>query len=400
MADPLEYRQPAERGEMRQLAGVLSESFPIAFRDPDSIERWPQADDPEHVRVGLVRGVVVAGLVALPAAQWFGGRRVGTAGLRIVGVAPEHRGRGVATDLLRAALHEAYEAGQALSTLYPATQPLYRRVGYEQAGVSTRFRIDLKRIGVRDRERVLRRVDITEPSERGLLQSLYNTRAARSAGNMDRSNVRLFWDRVFQPRQASEARVFCAEGEAGAEGYVAYGFKALDSVAHFDLLVSDFVALTARAARRLVAHLALHRSLGRNAFLRLEPAAAAFFCVDEQELCVQDHYAWMIRVVDVKRALEERGYPGELETELHLEVQDDLLPWNHGRFVLRVASGRGEVRQGGSGTLRVQARGLAPLFSGYLSAHELRLTGLADGDETEKAAQVFAGPRPWMPDWF
>jgi len=41
----------------------------------------------------------------------------------------------------------------------------------------------------------------------------------------------------------------------------------------------------------------------------------------------------MLRVIDVSKALEKRVYPLGIETELHLEVKDDLLPENNGKSV-------------------------------------------------------------------
>jgi predicted acetyltransferase len=392
----IEYRSPADASEMLAFARVLAECFPGAFMN-ERVEDWPKADDPAHVRIASVGGSVAGGLVTLPIGQWFGGRRVGMAGIRFVGVAPDRRAGGVATALMRAALYEAHAAGQPLSTLYPATQPVYRRVGYEQAGVNMQFRLDLQRIPLRDRDLRLRRVDPNAEAES--LRRLYQTRAARTAGNLDRDGVRLLWDRVTRPRGASEALVFSVEDDAGPQGYIAYAFRNETPASRYDLLVTDFVALTAAAARRMVSHLADHHSQGANALLRIEPAAAALLCLDEQRARIHDHFAWMLRIVDVKGALEQRGYPPELQAELHLEVHDDVLPWNDGRFVLAVADGRGEVRAGGRGSLQIQARGLAPLYSGYLSALELEVSGLAAGD-VEPAARLFSGARPWMSDWF
>ena len=50
----------------------------------------------------------------------------------------------------------------------------------------------------------------------------------------------------------------------------------------------------------------------------------------------------MLRIVDVAAALEARGYPAGLEAQLELEVEDELLAWNHGRLRLSVADGREE----------------------------------------------------------
>src|SRR4029453_13973927 len=50
----------------------------------------------------------------------WGGRPVPASQLSGLSVPAEHRGRGVATELLRAYLAEAHEQGAAISTLFPA----------------------------------------------------------------------------------------------------------------------------------------------------------------------------------------------------------------------------------------------------------------------------------------
>jgi predicted acetyltransferase len=113
-------------------------------------------------------------------------------------------------------------------------------------------------------------------------------------------------------------------------------------------------------------------------------------------------HPWMLRLADVPRALAARGYAPGARGELELDVSDDLLASNAGRFVLSVAGGEGTVRRGGSGVLRVDVRGLAALYTGHLGPWALRAAGLADGDDAalEQAAALFDGPAPWMVDWF
>ena len=111
---------------------------------------------------------------------------------------------------------------------------------------------------------------------------------------------------------------------------------------------------------------------------------------------------WMLRIVDVKGALEARGYPRGARGEVHFEVTDTLLPHNNGRWVLQVAEGNGTVTAGGNGDIRLDIRGLAPLYSSFLSPHALRSTGFIEcGDAAlEAATTIFAGPEPWMPEIF
>jgi predicted acetyltransferase len=107
-------------------------------------------------------------------------------------------------------------------------------------------------------------------------------------------------------------------------------------------------------------------------------------------------------VVDLRKALEKRGYPSGIQTELHLEVQDNLLPENNGKFILSVLNGRGEVTQGGKGELKLDVGGLAPLYTGLFTARQLQLAGQLEATETalSTTTQLFAGASPWMPDFF
>lgn len=87
---------------------------------------------------------------------------------------------------------------------------------------------------------------------------------------------------------------------------------------------------------------------------------------------------------------------------MHLEVRDDLLAENNGKFILSVANGRGEVTSGGKGELQLDIRGLAPLFTGLFTPHQLQVTGKLEATESALAAatQIFAGVSPWMADFF
>jgi predicted acetyltransferase len=111
---------------------------------------------------------------------------------------------------------------------------------------------------------------------------------------------------------------------------------------------------------------------------------------------------WMLRVVHVPAALEARGYAEAVRGELHLEVRDEGLPGNAGRWVLTVEGGEGRVRAGGEGRLRLDVRGLASIYSGYFSPEGAAAAGLLEGDpeDLRRAAGFFAGPAPWMPDMF
>ena len=124
--------------------------------------------------------------------------------------------------------------------------------------------------------------------------------------------------------------------------------------------------------------------------------------LEEARADVQLFYPWMIRIVDVERALTERGYPEGIEVELHWEVQDPLIPQNQGRFIQRISEGCAQVERGGEGRIVTGVRGLASIYSGFLTPEAARLVRLLDGppEDLRRARLVFGGPPPWMSDMF
>jgi predicted acetyltransferase len=161
-------------------------------------------------------------------------------------------------------------------------------------------------------------------------------------------------------------------------------------------------ALTPAAGRRLWTLIADHRST--ISFVNWwGPSVEPLLCLTAESKPVSGKVLrWMTRIIDIKNALALRGYPDDVSGELHLDVRDDVLPMNHGRFVLRVNEGRAEATSGGRGTLSMDIRGLAPLFTGFLPARTLKNLGFLNGDDASlrDATRLFAGSEPWMPEIF
>lgn len=384
---------PVDEAELRDLAYYSSQAFsPTPSAEPDI--DWMLKQGRENFRIARVGGQFAGGLGILPIGQWFGGRSVPMAGINTAVIAPEYRSVGIASRLLRQLLGELRERGFPLSTLYPSTQPVYRRAGYEQAGVALRYQQPAQALTPRDHSLTVRRL---QPGEEPLMHRLYAERARRTAGNLDRSP--LLWE--WQLDGAGRNR-YVVEREGEPEGYVAFRQGRQPGEQDRTLVAHDLVALTPEAGRRLLSFLADHRSTVRHVVWQGAPAEPLLFHIQNQDYQVVGYGQWMLRLVDARAALEARGYPPTLAAELHLEIRDDALPWNAGRLVLALDGGRATVREGGAGRIRLDVRGLAPLYSGYLTPLELLGTGYLAGPDQDLATLglAFAGPAPWMPDHF
>ena len=385
---------PAQEDELATLAAILCRSFAAP---PEVAERWYERTGVECQRVLRKPGTgrPVASLTSLLMGQYFGGRRVPMAGVAAVGCAPEHRGGGAATRLMQSHVRELGGNGVALSMLYPATVPLYRRVGYGVAGARFELKLPLRGIDVRDRALSLRPIAPDED-----VAELYAAHARGRSGWLDR-HAHL----TGRIRRGSDgdAEGYVIQGERGPEGYLFLTRVRNDALGHYDLRLSDVVTLTAGAGRRVLGFLADHGSLGDTATWFGGPADPLLSLLSEPRAEVRRFGSWMLRMVNVPAALEARGWPLGVSASLHLEVDDDLLSSNRGRFVVDIEGGSARVRSGGDGHLSLDVRDLAPLFTGYESATALAALGRLRSSSDRAVAlanAAFAGPFPACPDVF
>jgi predicted acetyltransferase len=381
-----------DEAEAQALKGVLEQCFQVGGWDT-----FFRRIGPENFRV-LRRGrKPAAGLAIYRMGQWFGGRSVPMAGIAAVGVPPEARGQGLAERLVAETLKGLHAEGTPLSALYPSTYRLYRKVGYEQAGFRCHYSIEVQNIGVRDRMLEMRPVELAGPEA---LRPLYERLARSGNGLLDRNAA--IWERTLLPRSGEVKRAYLIGPPGREEGYVVFHQPEASGPGLYDLLVSDRIALSGSAQRRLWSFFADHSSLGGEVRWFGPPAEPALFVLPEPRVRLKRLELWMLRILDVRRALELRGYPQAWSQGLDLEVRDELLPRNNGRFVLEVQDGAAQVRKGGRGRLKLDVRALAALYSGLHGPHELHALGCLEGTRQAlaEASGLFAGPKPWMPDGF
>jgi predicted acetyltransferase len=386
-----QYQSLTGDDDAEQLSQILAQCF---ISPPSDSLVYLNRIGMSNFRTIAVDGHLAGGLALIPMGQWWGGQRVPMTGIAAVGIAPEHRGAGAAIALLQQMLRELYDTGVPISVLYPATQRLYRKAGYEQGGSSSSWSIDTAAIQLRDRALPIRAVDAIEINTFAKLQQQY---AQRHNGHLDRHAA--IWQERLEVEGNAPLYAYTI-GESPPQGYVI--FTQRRSTEPSILQVRDWAIVSAEAGRSLLSFWADHRS--QIDTIRWTGAAIdpLLLLLPEQSAKQTSSMIWMVRIVNVRSALEGRGYPVAVETELHMDLQDDLLAENNGKFVLSVAGGKGMVSQGGRGDMKLDIRGLAPLYSGWFTPPQLQWAGWLDAPEATltAAAQVFAGSLPWLPDFF
>jgi len=390
---PLAYGPVESDADIAALMSILGRAFGMKPRDR---ERYHQRVGPKNFRAVRDGDTVVGGLAIIRMGQFFGGRNVPMAGIAAVGVASWMRGRGAARTLMANTLKELRDDSFPISTLYPATQTLYRSVGYELAGSQYEITLPLSEINVRGNGLVVRPA---RPDDEPMIEKVYKAHAASHPGNLDRNEV--MWQRLRSPR-GKTADGFVVERDGTIEGYI-YFVQESARNKPYSLRISDIQATTPECARRLLAFLAEHRSIGQGAIWMGSPCSVMLAAMPENAWKISLHCHWMTRILDVKAALEQRGYAPCTTGTLEIEVEDDIIDANNGAWTLTVTNGKASVERGGGGAIRLSARALAPLYAGFISARDLATLGWIDAKDSDAVAladSIFAGPTPWMSDGF
>ncbi|MBL0871394.1 MAG: GNAT family N-acetyltransferase [Phycisphaerales bacterium] len=390
---------------------ALGRMYSLAFGGPSeqSIE-WIRKGGFPRLRVLREESAAIAAvLLRIDAGQFYHGRNVRTLGIAGVAVAPEMRGQGHAYAMMREAMLEAHRDGYALSGLYASTQSLYRKVGYEQAG--SRFIAKIPVTTLEPSSRDGRVISLGEADQAEVL-ACYNRFAARFHGMIDRSDYH--WNRVKAHRDMIFEGFGIKRDDGTIAGYVYLDRKRKDT-GRLDLVVQDLAFDDAPAALRLIGLLRDFAPMADEVAIPMGPWHPLLMMLGQQRYTLSLKDYWMIRVVDVERALTQRGYPHALDATLTLNVRDDLIKANDRRFVLRVKDGRGEVaptdakatataggKSAAAASISISVRALASLYSGLCNATQHQLIGACEGDARALniADAVFASSSPWMTDFF
>ncbi len=390
----IDVRPVADASVLQDLGEILGQAF--AF-DPAQAGRWFERAGTHQLRVAHgERGDVVGGLLRIPMGQSCGGRMVPLVGLAGVGVRADVRRRGVATELLRRTLRELREHGVALSGLYASNPPLYRAAGWEQAGARYLGTLRPRDIDVPSEPAV--GVSVARPEDHAEVAALYQDHALFRPGFLDRGPY--VWDRIRQPFDGGRVHGSLLREQGGAlDAYVSYRMDRLpDGGQRLDVV--DVASRSPRGWSRVWSHLRDLCTMVSEVRLVTAPTDPLHLVLQHPAVRMTLHEPYYLRVVDPKAALEARGYARGQNERLVLRVVDPL--FGDETLTVDVEGGRAEVRTGGDPTAHLHVRGLAGMFTGHLSPHEAQAAGLIDAGPRSLAAlqALFAGPAPWMRDFF
>jgi predicted acetyltransferase len=346
------------------------------------------------------------------------------AGITWVAVLPSHRRRGVLRSMMRRQLADIRDRGEPLAVLWASESVIYSRFGYGRAmwhADFTLYRGEGELAGTTPAAAALAagglRLRITDPAAAlPELAKVYDAVLPSRPGFIARNEP---WWRgvVYDPpdRRPAPSPLHCvlAEDDSGPRGYALYSamnhWDRETSLPDSELTVREMVTVDAAASAALAADL-LSRDLTTEFRIRARPVddPLLYQLADPRRARPRLKDALWVRIIDVPGALARRRYSSP--ADVVIEVRDDLLPSNAGRWRLTTAGSAGSggleascVPAGAAeeADVRLDVTQLGAAYLGGTTLGALAAAGLViesrPGAVRELSTALSWEPAPWCP---
>jgi predicted acetyltransferase len=392
----IEIRNPAE-DDLRKAMKAVEAAFGEEQKEED-LDRHQKVMRRDRFLVAYDGAIPVGTTASLPFDLTVPGGQLAAAGVTWVGVLPSHRRRGILTQMMKRQLQDLHELGEPLAILWASEAAIYGRFGYGISAPTVQLDADRSRFSLRDDpgpQGAVRLIDREEAAK--VLPPIHDTVRRQVPGFTSRDQ--LLWDlyRLADPehwRRGGGPKFFAVlEFDGEPVGYTLYRIKSdwEEGFSKSHVRVLETCATSPAAERELWRFL-----FGIDLVVRIQgrhdPGSPLFLMVvDPRSLMLRVSEGLWLRVIDLESALTGRTYAAD--DTVVVEVQDELCPWNAGRW--RMGTDIGRTEEGAELELDI-----ADFASAYLGAFDFerlaaaqRVRELKPG-ALERATNLFRTSRP------
>jgi len=373
-----------------------------AFIQPrENVLDWIPDDFPlEWFVAGYADDQLITSTAILPMELKGRNRSERTGGISGVATDPHYRGKGLARDLMQAALTRMRRQGVRWAMLYPFSFDFYSKLGWGQGTPLTRLTLGKDSLSPETEEAGQFRW--VEPHEWQVLDRIHRSWAESGPGAVLREERD--WRHIMHRPGRRRHTAVWNYSSGDQAGYLVYDLKR-DKEALRDesmLVVVDWAWDSATARNELLQYMARHSGqVGR--IMVTVACDDPLTNLSEGSVQARPDRGPMVRIVDVGQVLE----PGEEPARgaLHIKIEDPLCSWNDETYWL--LPGRSGLMGGHTPADRADAELSIATFSslvwGSLSVDTAISCGLIIGPGKERLAileKSLPSSAPFFLDWF
>jgi len=429
--------RPVADSELRAFAEVPDHAFNSNWPTDKLVELDRLVFEPERSLVAFDGDRMVGTTVAYSFGLSVPGGTVDAAGISGVGVLPTHRRRGILSALMRRQLADVAAGQEPVAALFASEAAIYGRYGYGSAADQYSFVIHRgegslrpvasapawpAEVAAQAVNAATSAVSVAPPSLRlaeprdviADMKAVYDRIRPTRPGMVTRHDG--FWqlhtsDPEFMREGSSPMRCVIAEDSAGPRGYSVYSVKpdwGRDGMPAQALSVRELFWTDPAACAALWSDL-LSRDLVKEVRARQRPIddPLLHLLADPRRARARVTDGLWIRIVDLPTALLRRCYSSAVDVVI--EVADDLLPGNGGRWRLQAggpADGSKPTCERTSNAADI-ALPVSALGAAYLGGTRLgalasagQVTEFTPGALAALSTAMWWDPAPWSPIMF
>ena len=400
--------------EMRSLRNdeidrdLLAQLYNNAYRvGMDTARQWTaDADMPSSVACIHPDGRIGSCVRIVPYEIYAGGRRLRMGGIGGVATWCDLQGQGYAGRCMAESVRKMHADGYDVAALYPFSYRYYRKFGWEHCCDQIVYSgFDQSKLVRYDEFRLVRAVlDIDRDAQ--ALTDVYNEYAAKYNGMAVRSveTMKKMIAGNHDPKAKPSGQTYIIEEAGKATGYfscnhIADGWPSVCEV-------GQFACNTLAAWRAMTGFMA---SMPTNVsklmiYAPAMPSLASHYLEPRATKEARSHF--MGRVLDMKNAVEKRGYRAEVAGTVCLSITDEHAPWNTGVWELSFGGGEAKCRQldddaAVDAALSIQT--FSQIWFGYINPDALVRQGLWSDLPAAAAltlSTAFCDRTPYLIDFF
>lgn len=358
-----------------------------------------------HTWAAFDGNTMLAGMWYYPYDMRVGDDSIPMGGVAAVATAPEARNRGLVRELMTKAHEQMRDEGRPLAVLMPFKASFYARMGYSDTFFQHNFEFTPGQLASPGRPKAtVRPIDGIKLWR--TIEDLHQRCNAHRLGTVkrDATYLRWRWMRVAKGLR----KVYLIERDTEPVGFIIATLLPTNQTETPNLHINHAVWADADALRAILGFIRSHRDQVLKVLWSLPVDIDLFPFFADDHVKVELHQKMMLKLVDLKAAIERRTYAPDFSGELVLDVvADDTSAWNGGKWRVSWEQGRAEMKKlqrpaAGVPMVRCDIGALAVMYSGHRTASSLQCDGLLN--TTEKASAIldraFPKGMPFMQEWF
>jgi predicted acetyltransferase len=334
---------------------------------------------------------IVGGGFAISFDQYFGGRPVPSGGTAWLAVAPWARGGRLGRRIMQDKLAWLErERGAAIACMWSPATGMYRSWGWEIGAIGSSFTLRPSEAPSGDRSY---QTVLPDAEECHALQ-------CKLAERWDGPLLRPPWWDAWKLRCIPALHTLGVRRDGELVGYASFAEEPMLPWG-FRVVVHDFWVSRADAFPAALDMLTTGSVQVREILFKRSVLPRAHYAqweFPDYLFAEQGWYPWMVKLMDVKRAMEARGWSTAIDATVCIEVKfaDDQIA----SYTFVFSQGSVEVKPGGTASVWCTEGALASWFTGALTFRRARDFGRAWGGEREiELLDAALGARePWVPE--